>query len=314
MNNPTQTTPTKERKPRLPRYRRVEKDRVPRLIIQERDLEILKTIWQYRYLTSEHFLYLIKGSRQKIYQRLQKLFHNGYLCRLHFPIFLDKGGSSPAIYALDRSGADLLVEHAGMPAEYVKWTYSIKTMTSKNLKHSLMISNFRAVLSLAITKHPNLRLTWRQGNVLADKVKEVLKNGKAETRSFVPDAYIEITDLSKPVEEGTAHFFLECDRTTMTSARYQKKMRNYWIYWDKGEGGFSEKYGIPNFRVLTVTRSVKRTQTLIKATQKADDKQTGSRLFMFTEESKYSLSEPEKLLGEIWKTAKTPDKVEGILS
>lgn len=314
MNNPTQPTPTKERKPRLPRYRRVEKDRVPRLMLQERDLEILKTIWQYRYLTSNHFLYLIKGSRQKIYQRLQKLFHNGYLCRLHFPIFLDKGGSSPAIYALDRAGAELLVEYAGLPAEKIKWTYSIKTKTSKNLKHALMISNFRAVLSLAIQKYPNVRLVWRQGNVLADKVKEELRTGKTESRPFVPDAYFEIIDLSKPEEDGTNPFFLECDRTTMTSGRYQKKMRNYWIYWGRGEGKFNEKYNTQHFRVLTVTQSEKRTQTLIKATQKADDSQTGSRLYLFTEENKYSLKEPDKLLGEIWRTARTPGKTEGMLS
>lgn len=314
MNTPTQPSQTKERKPRLPRYRRAIKSQTPQMLIQGRDIEILKTIWEYRYLTSEHFLYLIKGSRQKIYQRLQKLFHNRYLHRLHFPIRLDTGGSSPAIYVLDHLGADLLVEHTGLPVEKVKWTNSIKTVESRYLKHALMISNFRAVLSLAIKKHPNLRLVWSQGKAIKDKVLGDYKGDKRENIAIVPDAYFKIIDIEKPGGEEADHFFLECDRATTPSKRFQKRMRGYWIYWGRGEGNFSEKYGSPHFRVLTVTTSEKRTKTLLATTKQADDSQTGSRLFWFTEETGYSLGEPEKLLGAIWKTAKTPDKIESILS
>jgi len=98
------------------------------------------------------------------------------------------------------------------------------------------------------------------------------------------------------------HFFLEADRSTMTSERLLDKYKGYWIW--RAEGGQKAKLEIPNFRVLTICLSQERADNLRKIAKKADDNQAGSEMFWFACESSYSLKEPETILEAVWKTPK----------
>lgn len=301
-----------QEKKRLPKYKRVSKKEAPRLVLQERDLEILKTVWDYRYLQSHHIIALIKGTRRKLYERLRKLYHHHYLDRLFFPLQLYSGGSEKTIHVLDKRGADLLVEKLGISREKIRWSNSIKSVEERNLRHSLMIANFRVILTLAVRNNPDLELLlWKQGNELRDSVSEVDENGVNVRYPVVPDAYFGVKDTRKPEGRQVAYYFLEADRSTMTNDRYLKKMRGYWIYWR--EKKYKEKYKIHSFRVLTLTMTEKREDNLVRTTKKADDNKKGSLLFLFTHEGLISIEKPESVLDPIWRTPVDGERKHGLL-
>jgi len=107
MTTTPQPAPT-----RLPRYRRVQ--RVP-LHLTARDIQILKTVKDFRLLTSAHIQALANGSDQQILRRLQKLFHAGYLHRVT-PRVSPNGGSTKMVYAVTNKGLAQL-QKEGLIAE-----------------------------------------------------------------------------------------------------------------------------------------------------------------------------------------------------
>ena len=56
------------------------------------------------------------------------------------------------------------------------------------------------------------------------------------------------------------HFLLEADCSSMTTSRYFRKLRAYWFWWKTGD--HQRKFGIPRFRVLTLTNSENRKENL----------------------------------------------------
>jgi len=159
-----------------------------------------------------------------------------------------------------------------------------------------MISNFRVILSLALKNIQNTDLLfWDQGRELGDHVfVRDYREGKQRI-PVCPDAYFGLED-----PQGKMYFFLEADRSTMTNARFLQKMRGYYNCWKQGK--HSEKYGIKNFRVLTITKSKERARNLREVTKQADERQKGFSAFWFTSEENYSLEKPTNVLNPIWKT------------
>lgn len=306
-NSSLKETPKK----RLPKYQRVSLKDAPPMILQERDLEIIKAVWEYRFLTTDHIRAMVPGTRRKIYERLRKLYHRRYLNRLFFTPALYTGGSQKAIYALDKRGADILVEEAGIPREAVKWSATSMEFKERYLRHALMISNFRVILACALAEVPDVELFfWKQGNDL----KEIIyakEGGKRVRYSVVPDAFFGIHDHRQAPGRQDAYFFLECDRSTMTNDRYLKKMRGYWHYGRQKK--HEERYDISSFRVLTLTLTEQRENNLVRVTKKADDRQVGSPMFWFTNEKKIDLEHPASILAPIWQTPKDGKRSQKII-
>lgn len=285
---------------RLPKYKRA-KIPVP-LRLQERDKEIIKLVWQYRFLQADHISRLLEANKKSILRRLQKLYHNRYLQRIYFPIVLFQGGSEKPIYALDRKGAELLTEELGIPPERLDWTDEKNKVKERYLRHALMISNFRTILTCAVKEiRPQIELLfWEQGNKLKDKV-FFEKRGVA----VVPDALFCLEDRREG-KKGKMYFFLEADRSTMTTKRFLWKMKGYWHYWKSGR--VLQRYGFRNFRVLVLSKSFQRRDNLCRTTQKADDRQTGSYMFWFASQENLKLEDPKTIFGDIWKTPVISDK------
>jgi len=98
------------------------------------------------------------------------------------------------------------------------------------------------------------------------------------------------------------------------SRRFLEKMRGYFFWWK--EKGHTKKFDIKHFRVLTLTKSEERAETLRKATLKVkgDENQKGSTLFRFSDESKISLGDPQTIFKRIWRRAAKDDtKLHSIL-
>jgi hypothetical protein len=110
-------------------------------------------------------------------------------------------------------------------------------------------------------------------------------------------------------------FFLETDRSTtsLESASGKRDMflkyRAYWLFWRQEME--KAKQGLPaltSFRVLTTTKSAKRFENLRKLAREVDDKQTGSEMFWFAEETSYDPHQPESIWQEMWQTPKDDEK------
>lgn len=285
---------------RTSRFKR-EPAKVGGITIQPRDHSIIQTVYDYRFVNSDHIAALTEGSDQQIRRRLQKLFHHGYLDRpplqqvdpLH-------PGSQKMVYGLSDRGAELLAEKNGYDIAKIRWREKNTQIKHHYFQHVLMLSEFRACLTLALADHPSARMVfWRREDpeALKDTVKMPARQSKQRQVSIIPDGYFCIED-----PRGYLYFFIEADRSTMTHKRYLRKMKAYWWWWK--QGGHTKAFDINAFRVLTVTKSEKRAENLRVLTKEADERGIGSEMFWFTSALNYSIENPGQVLKPLWQTPK----------
>jgi hypothetical protein len=265
------------------RHKRFERSKEPpvEFRIQPRDREILRDVSDYRFLSTEQILALYPTSGRNVRQRLQNLYHAGFLERPAAQKAFPNLSNHSLVYSLGEKGAAFLERR-----DFTK----NKKFGSPYLAHALMVSEFRATLTLALRKYPNRPKVerWVQGYDLKDALAS-----RGERPELVPDAFFTVR-----AERGALDFFLEADRSTMTQKLMLAKMRTYWK-WQR-EKRFQKTLGIENFRVLTITPSDERAENLCRVTKQADDRKTGSNMFLFLSEKQYSLKKPEAVLSPIW--------------
>jgi len=272
-----------------PRFSRSEE--TDPLKLTSRDLELIRDVFEFRFLNTEQLLALHEGGRRNLKQRLSLLFQHGFLDRPK----VQKTAhlvSSHIVYSLDRKGVDIL---SGNAAEREGILRRIRETqhTSALIAHALMISQFRICLMLALKQHPEAKLTrWVQGNDL-----KMLLQRRGENPPLVADAFFMLE-----TDEWKHPCFLEADRATMPEERFVNKLRMYWRH--NREKSFQPSLGISHFRVLTITPNEKRAENLCIAAKDADDQKTGSNLFLFLSEKQYSLEKPEAILAPLWASAK----------
>ena len=260
---------------------------LPPLVITARDLRILELLHDYRFLNTPQIQALVGGSKRNVSERLLRLFHHGYLDRPPHQRELRTDGYRYLIYALSYAGARLLSERLGDDRYLSRHlAASNKGVKSIHLAHTLMISQFRACLTLACRDSGITLTTWEtperalmQARVNGDRV------------PVIPDGRFVLTDP----DGRSAHFFLEADRGTMTHNRFLRKLKAYWRYRAIGPGPWA-------FRVLTITPSPKRAENLTKTAKAADPKGKGSLMFYFAPESAYHLDRPMAILEPIWRS------------
>ncbi|RPJ74773.1 MAG: hypothetical protein EHM20_10045, partial [Alphaproteobacteria bacterium] len=242
---------------------------------------------------------LIEGSDQVILRRLQKLYHHGYLDRPISQIVFSNPllGPKKMVYGLGDKGADLLSETYGIDRGNIAWQEKNREVSERYIQHTLMISDFRACLTLALNKKPEARLQWLNddGSEIKQEV-YFMEEGKRKRLPIIPDGFFQIED-----PEGKMRFFLEADRSTMTNARFLNKMKAYWLWWKQGG---QKSMGIENFRVLSITKTKNRMENLIEVSKRVDDNYKSSYMFWFTSIDNYQLSQPENILEDIWLTSK----------
>ncbi|MDP2704288.1 MAG: replication-relaxation family protein [bacterium] len=260
--------------------------------IQPRDVAILRDLASFRFLNTEQVLSLHPGGRRNILQRLSWLYHSGFVERPESQKHIDLP-SGYLVYALGRKGAELaFAENRSVQT----WSRLNAKISSPNLAHALMISQFRAVLTLALQKQGGSISRWFQGYDLKDEL-----TIKRKSPAIVPDGFFTMKLGGKQW-----HFFLETDRSTMSHHRFLSKMRAYWTWF--AEKTYNAHLKIENFRVLTVADTEGRTGNLRATTKSADARRSGSGLFLFACEKDYSLKNPATILSPIWLSAKDSDK------
>ena len=251
----------------MPRYRR-SASKKPKLILQPRDIEIVKLVYNYRLLDSVLIRVLVSGSDRVLLSRLQKLYHNGYLDRIK------RDMHKPIVYALGNQGADLLFEVEKIQRGTVNWRKKNQKIKDYYTEHTLQVSRFRAVLELALRNHSNYKLThWVAENEIKKEVMlDNLEYGRSRA-TVIPDGFFTV----KRSDGKEAYFFLEADRSTMTGRRFLRKMMAYWQFWN--DKRHTERFGIRAFRVLTICKSLERASNLRELSIHADLKRTGFLCF-----------------------------------
>ena len=279
-----------ETKSYRPRFVRSKKQDAPVFRVQERDIEILQLLADYRFLETPQILALTGRGYRNLQRRLQYMFHAGLVDRP--PRQQDYlWAPRPMVYALGDKGADLLAERLQVERGKVAWQEKNRQVGLPFVDHTLMTSNFRATLTLATKAARGVELVdWRQGTELTDRVQV-----DGEWFPIVPDGFftLKVGDKKSPVR----HFFLESDRSTMDHKRFFRKVFGYWQWYKSG--GHTQKLGIPHFRVLTLTISEQRRDNLRVLTRGADDRKKGSEMFLFACEKDFSLEDPATILGSI---------------
>jgi hypothetical protein len=263
-----------------------------RMRLTQRDREIVKAVYEYRVLKQEQIQRLFGMTKTRATRVLQRLFHHGYLARVFLPVIK---GAAPTLYVLDRAGVQLLRSDFGL--ETLKWHPTSKSLKHEFLEHTAAINDFRITLTIACQRE-GYGLTWVGENEIKsdiDRVKVQVRRFTYKSIPIVPDSYFLIE-----TPRGVAHFFLELDRATMPTSRFQSKIRGYIAYYENG--GFVARYSPSDedarFRVLTVIAGVptgeKRLVNLKAATQQVG----GANLFWFAKSQELT---PETVLKhDVW--------------
>jgi hypothetical protein len=255
------------------------------MIVQKRDIEIIKAVFQYRYLTRSQIqrLFEIK-SVTRVNIRLRKLYDNRFLDRYYQPTLL---GSSEAIYSIGSCGLQVIAESIGMDiAEIKRRRRSDNIAKNRFVNHNLMVNDFRINLMLDIRNRPGFTFVkWLDPRDCEFKFK-YRKANKQVITSIKPDGYFEFIYQNKSYS-----FFVEIDLTTSNHSKLKSKFDNYLAF--KSQNLFKQQFGKEMFYVLVITKSQSRADNLHQITNKLK-----SDMFWFSELH----NTPNNILfGEIWK-------------
>jgi len=277
-SSPIPRQKTDSYRPRLPRFARAKQSHRPPLALKGRDLQLLRTVSDYRLISTRQVLRLFQDdSRDGIYRRLQALFHHGYLDRI------GTNPNAPLVYGLGRRGAEVLeVSHR-------------KEVADPYVAHRLMIGDFRVAMTRA-TRTRNIVFSWRA----------------MPTDSPVkPDGFFGLQFPDRPDGKNRAFFFLEADRSTMTRERYVQKLVNYGR-WYQG-ASHTESRGLKRFRVLTVTKPEERTRSLLEAAMRCSELDNALPMFWFASEARFAGSAAASVVDPVWHVPGAASELRGLL-
>ena len=267
--------------------------------LQPRDVEILKEVYEYRILNADHILMLVEGfnnSQQvSLLRRLNKLYRSGYLDRPPHQSALYKSNEKIA-YALGDRGADALAEHCGIDRGKISWRKKNYKVKEIYINHSLMITECRIALAMALNEVPAGKLLFWKLSLVNELLDYVQVDDEEKPLPINPDSFLGIYDGRR--ERPKLFFFLEADRSTEDHKRFFKKLKGYYYYWLQKR--CSETYGIKHFKVLTITKSEDRVKNLLKLSKKVDGQ--GWPGFLFTSVDNYSFKDPQTILKPIWRS------------
>jgi hypothetical protein len=284
--------------------------------ITDRDIEILRAIARWRFLTSEQIVrYLIMrdgaASHQHVLRRLNALFAHAYLDR---PVqqHVQLSGFLPLVYALGRRGARLLAEIGDSADPNLQWTLKNARATSVFLLHTLetaeVMLRFDAAMrerGLRLLEHDDLRpLLPAETQALDDPFRLRVTTrieGRPVPLNAIPDRLFSVV----LPDDRRLNFALEVDRGTMSvgarkltkKSSFARKVHSYYAAWLQRR--HREQWGFASFRVLTVAPSEKRIRGMLTVQRRITQDRLGA-LFLYATPERLHAHGP---LGPAWLSA-----------
>ncbi len=294
---------------RLPRFKRA--PTVAPIQLTERDRQIIRLVHRHRFLRSPHIVALLGGSTQQVLRRLKSLYHHSYLERPRAQLdYYHQGGSRHIVYGLGDKGWELVKRERGIDFRNLSWSEKNRSVGRIFLEHAILVSDVMVALELAC-RHNGIRLLTEQELALSSDAGRRLQlfrwRVKVNSRlqlGVVPDRVFALEFTDQAGNNQRTLFFLEADRGTMPVVRsnlsqtsFYRKLLAYEATWSQGV--HRSRFGFNRFRVLTVTTSAARVQSLVEACSKL---KRGRGLFLFADRS--VLKNPSGVLSASWQTGK----------
>lgn len=246
------------------RMRLDEHNQIP---ISERDALLVRTVYSYRFLTSEQAARLFSWSEQLSNLYLGQLAETGYLAAIKRPTLQPL--TVQVVYALDQRGANLLASLSGVDRKQIRWRKYHNQVKLLFLEHRLAVNDFRIALVLGAPRGPYGIEKWIYEPVIrewsVDDPDEL-----APPLALRPDAYTAVTAGPRRL-----HFFVEVDMGTESHAHFASKIRRYLAF--KESRLFPARFGGRSFRILTVAP----TKTRVASLKRVAEGVGGRRLFWF---------------------------------
>jgi hypothetical protein len=271
---------------------------------KESDADLLKRLVEYRFLQPGDFQRLTGRNIISLRRRLRQLTERGYLDRLTLPLERDAPiGSPPDAFVYQLAARGVLKAREYGFADDDRYT---REKSNLLLLHDLLITKIHLTLELATRGTPLQLLIWEQRrSVLLDWAEDGI--GRL---SVNPDAFFGLKDREKPENQNTNYFFLEVVRSRESDYQrlqsyFMRKMHAFLAYYRQGK--HTARYGITNFRVITVTPTRQRAVNLCEKLEKGG---LAFKRFWFTDLSTVCADEPAKILSRVFFTPK--DFQEGI--
>lgn len=264
------------------------------LKIGQSDLDILALLSRFRYLR-RHFISDILGRPpQRLTRRLRELYDSGFVDRPISQWEAFNARYSSVVYEVTRKGLSLLDE---IPPQ-------ITSVKGNQYKHDIIVCDTMASLYLGAKKAGDTFVTYPEifarAKAATFKIPCVVEGKQTH---IIPDGLFGVK-----YKDGTYSFFaLEVERGNSITSKnpyraFQKKVVGYR---DIIRRRTYEQLGIPNLRVLVVTRSEARIRSMCELISSFAEK---SNLFLFhsVPTQDFCLEEPKpfpELYTDLWSRA-----------
>jgi Replication-relaxation len=279
---------------RAKRFYRAEAPRP--IVLTKRDIALLAHVAKHRMLSSDQLAILDGGSPQNMRRCLRALFDHGYLDRPGAQLAQAAiVGPQPMVYGITRKGARILREKETLIDPALNWSDKNRKAGSVFIAHTVAVAGFMTKMEVACRAREDVELLEADAIIanapqktrMAREPKRWLakipEGGVFKTASVIPDGLFGLA-----FADGTASYFmLEIDRGTMPVVRkgtnrtsFARKLHVYYEGWKQKR--HEEQLGIRQFRVLTVTTSLVRVQSMVAAVQ-ALSGGAGSNVFLFAD-------------------------------
>lgn len=182
----------------------------------------------------------------------------------------------------------------GLSVPPVRWSEKNRSVKRIFLEHALLVSEVMVALELAC-RRVGIRLLMDE-EVRTKRFRWYVNITSRQRLGVIPDR---VFALEFPDGRECLYFFLEADRGTMPVTRHSlnqtsfyRKLLAYQATWSQSI--HKKRFGFHRFRVLTVTTSASRVQSLVKTCQQLE---RGHGLFLFADRS---ILEAPDILGTLW--------------
>lgn len=281
------------------------------IVLTERDIQILKTLHSARYLTTEQIQALFYPGRggahgpQKICQRRLRQLYEHKLVRRIEP-WIKRGQSYQSyIYALDKAGARTLQSECDLVIPESDWRPKSNEDNLSFMKHTLATNEIRiAVLRSCAAAGVEL-VTWLDEREIRGTQPDQVTIIDAKTHKEIKTAVIPDSAFILAKGDKKSLCWVEIDMGTVTveartweSKSWVKKILAYLTY--QKTAAPAQRYGHDSVaRILTITTSEQRLQTLKQATERAG----GGITFWFTTFQAIANAGSNVLSSPIWQVA-----------
>lgn len=283
-----------------PRHVRTKANLEP-IRITSRDYSILRSVGDYRILSTGQVCRLYFRTIQKARKRLFKLWQHGLLDRRFQPVRL---GDRPSetLYVLTRHGAHVLASRIGLSENPPQSAPLERSGSALFLAHTLARNDFRLHLELSVHRHAGWTFGgWSQGIDIARTISFVSRHPTPSMAhiKLIADGYFVLKS-----DHHVLQAYVEIDRGTISLKRLAVRLEAYLALYRH-----QVNQGARGFCVLFVVSSQKRLENIKKILAKLAHSNEG--IFALAVWDDIKAAGHDLLAQKVWQNIKISDDLIG---